>query len=430
MKKKIDLIYRDTFRNLETTPPDDVWEHIAASLPEEQEKRRIVPFWYKAAGIAAVIALLIAIFQYPFQNTEVYGTISVSPGEINYSLDLFPVSEDFKQSFLKASIGLEAAMINSRNLASQNGSYSRTATVKNGSATNSAPVAAQENVIESVLNDTFLNETKEPSTSIAGMEEKITTEKDLTAKNLSLKEAEKALVAASGPEKDLPVNKTAIAETEDRSSLSRRFSITPTAGAVYYDNLGSGSAIDAQFSNNRGSGEVSMAYGINLAYQVSEKIKIRTGISKVNLSHNTQDVSFASAVNSNAVETSLLSIASAGTGSLNQNLGFIEIPVEMEYSLINKKVGLSIIGGASTLLLDENRISLNTFNTSTDLGEARNLNEVSFSTNIGLGVNYNISPQFRLNVEPMFKYQLNTFNNTSGFNPYIFGIYSGFSYRF
>jgi len=124
------------------------------------------------------------------------------------------------------------------------------------------------------------------------------------------------------------------------------------------------------------------------------------------------------------------SIGSLEPGLLNQKMGFIEVPVELEYNLIDKKFELNIIGGASTLFLDENSISLNSGN-STAMGEASNLNEISFSTNIGLGLDYNLSEKFKLNLEPMLKYQLNTFNSASSENqPYYLGIYSGFSYKF
>ena len=92
---------------------------------------------------------------------------------------------------------------------------------------------------------------------------------------------------------------------------------------------------------------------------------------------------------------------------------------------------MNIIGGGSTLFLNDNMISLNSTDFSTNLGEANNLNNVSFTTNLGVGLDYNISPQFQLNLEPIFKYQLNTFTNTTGsVNPYYFGVYSGFSFKF
>ena len=42
--------------------------------------------------------------------------------------------------------------------------------------------------------------------------------------------------------------------------------------------------------------------------------------------------------------------------SVNQSLGFIEIPLEIEYALINKKFGFNIIGGFSSFILSNNEL--------------------------------------------------------------------------
>ncbi|UJH90247.1 hypothetical protein LZ575_15380 [Antarcticibacterium sp. 1MA-6-2] len=126
------------------------------------------------------------------------------------------------------------------------------------------------------------------------------------------------------------------------------------AAPVYFDNLGNGNSIDSRFANNNSSGEISMAYGVNFAYKISDKIKIRSGISKVDLSYNTKDIAFRATVNPSALtgidyrgeipkyrientisrpfsnisassEFNRSSIASPAAGYLNQKLGFIEI---------------------------------------------------------------------------------------------------------
>jgi hypothetical protein len=132
-----------------------------------------------------------------------------------------------------------------------------------------------------------------------------------------------------------------------------------------------------------------------------------------------------------SAEFNRASLASPTVGYLNQQIGFIEVPLEIEYVIIDKKIGINIIGGGSTLFLDRNMISLNSADFSTNLGASNNLNNLSFTTNIGLGFDYNISSKFELNLEPIFKYQMNAFNgNTSNVNPYFFGVYSGFSFKF
>ena len=87
--------------------------------------------------------------------------------------------------------------------------------------------------------------------------------------------------------------------------------------------------------------------------------------------------------------------------------------------------------GFSTLFLNENEILADLNGQSTSIGEANNLNSTSFSANFGIGVDYNITEKLNINLEPKFKYQLNTFTNTSGdFRPFFIGVYTGISFKF
>ncbi|HMQ43050.1 MAG TPA: hypothetical protein PKC63_01715, partial [Mariniflexile sp.] len=118
--------------------------------------------------------------------------------------------------------------------------------------------------------------------------------------------------------------------------------------------------------------------------------------------------------------------------SINQALGYIEVPLELQYALVNKKLGINLIGGFSSFFLSDNKIySEAEGGGKTFLGEANNINNVSYSANFGVGFNYQVSKKIDLNVEPMFKYQINTFSNTSGdFSPYFIGVYTGFAIKF
>jgi hypothetical protein len=68
---------------------------------------------------------------------------------------------------------------------------------------------------------------------------------------------------------------------------------------------------------------------------------------------------------------------------------------------------------------------------SAKIGEANNLNDVNFSGNLGLDVDYEINKQLFFNLSPMVKIQTNTFSSNSGnFKPYVIGVYTGLNYRF
>ena len=114
-----------------------------------------------------------------------------------------------------------------------------------------------------------------------------------------------------------------------------------------------------------------------------------------------------------------------------QEFGYLEVPMELNYSLMDRKLNIDLIGGISSLFLVNNSVTLESSGSSTEMGQANNLNDVNFSTNIGLGVNYELTDKMKVHLEPMFKYQLNTFSDTEGnFQPYSLGIYTGMSFKF
>jgi hypothetical protein len=98
---------------------------------------------------------------------------------------------------------------------------------------------------------------------------------------------------------------------------------------------------------------------------------------------------------------------------------------------LDKKFGINLIGGFSTLFFGQNKIALVSSETNMNLGEANNLNAIHFSTNIGLGSRYKNIKLFQISAEPMLKYHVHTFsNNSRGFTALFIGLYSRVSYSF
>jgi hypothetical protein len=228
---------------------------------------------------------------------------------------------------------------------------------------------------------------------------------------------------------------------------------------VYYSSLGNGSSIDPNFADNPQSGDVNMSYGVQVSYALSNRLSVRAGVNNVDLSYSTSGIEVgtgpvAAALRSvdygsreivvTAVDKGALSNAAPSNGfgdimpkslqgdaRLVQNINYYEVPVELKYAVVNSRFGVNIIGGLSTLFLGNDEISVKADNFNTVLGEANNLSSVSFSTNVGLGVDYKLSKKFTFNIEPMFKYQLNPYTDSSvDFKPYYLGVYSGLSFKF
>lgn len=441
-KKHIDRLYQEKFKDFESTPREAVWKNISSRLQNKERRRGILPLWYKIAGVAAVLALLINFSNEFFsKKSKINNQAFESLADENFG-EISIASSAYTQNMIRSSKALQALMKVTKNLETEAlEAETHRKKIKTNSFKN-IPQAPNLTIVSKNSAYTFSDHNK-PESQIASIEQEIKPEIQL--RDLPIPNSENAEEQAKITEKTIPYKK---------------LRVSTTAAPIYYDNFGSGNTIDDQFANNQGSSEITISYGINFAYQISEKIRIRSGISKVDLSYNTKDIAFTAAVNpstlsginyngnipnyrienrsvrpfsniSASAEFNRASLASPTAGYLNQKLGFIEVPLEIEYVIIDKKIGLNIIGGGSTLFLDENMISLKSSDFSTNLGEGNNLNKVSFSTNIGIGIDYDISPQFQLNLEPIFKYQINTFNNATGdIKPYYFGVYSGFSFKF
>lgn len=243
------------------------------------------------------------------------------------------------------------------------------------------------------------------------------------------------------------------------NTKTNKWNVKPQMAPVFYNSLSQGSPIDGQFAGNSKSYENDLSYGLGVNYAVNDRIKIRSGINTVNLNYKTQGVEFYASLNNQTSNVAARSAnanivvqsqgatpgsvvpnaffadnASADTynGSMLQKTGYVEVPVEMAYSLLNNKFGIDIIGGVSTLFLNQNNVSvISDQGYSTNVGKAENLNNIHFSTNIGVGFKYRFFKSFEANFEPMFKYQVSTFSRDAGnFKPYFIGLYSGISFSF
>jgi hypothetical protein len=226
-----------------------------------------------------------------------------------------------------------------------------------------------------------------------------------------------------------------------------RWQISTAVAPVYLGSSSNGSPIDADFANNPKEYNNTISYGLGVNYDMNSKFSIRTGVSNLSLSYNTEDVYFYPNINAKGINT--LNYSSQGAqinvqdftanneiqavqnGAITQQMNYVEVPFELTYKLLDKKFGIQLISGFSTLFLNNNDLMVVSEGFSAQLGEANNLNQIHFSTNVGLGFRYIFWKSFQANFEPTFKYQLNTFSsNDGGFQPYFIGLYSGVSYRF
>ncbi|MDY8137174.1 hypothetical protein [Aquimarina sp. 2201CG5-10] len=526
-KKNIDRLFQEKFKDFEVTPDDAVWEKIKARQNKNRRRGILIPFWYRVAGVAALVAILFTVgYNVSFddanpteekivtntkdtdspedavtskeeQNNTTTQDVVISPDENKKLKDSDPSTEQFTNSSrttnskdaIVSNTIKEKLPVNNKNvnppifsedkvntknsnaLATNKSSNDKNAITKNNSPENSDVLkedlieknAIAENQKQSPKqkeeNPLFVNpDNKNDNIAKTGIAINDKNSETIPGKESETQNQEEKTVEENSKISIFDaINKDEEEALAENSEPSKKWNVSPNIAPVYYDSFGNGSSIDGQFSDNGKTGQVNLSYGVQISYNVNKKLSIRSGVHKVDLGYNTEGVGFAPSVvaqnleniNYNANSTSIFvsdfrntppslapdvnndALQNQNEGLLNQRIGYLEVPLEMKYNLVDKKIGINMIGGVSTLFLQDNEISIEAGDFKTPIGQANNLNNISFSGNIGLGFDYEITKEFQINLEPIFKYQFNAFDESANsFRPYYFGVYTGVSFKF
>ena len=466
--KNIDRLFQERFKDFETEPNDQTWSTIQARLNEQKKEHKIMPFWFKLAGIAAAIIVGFFALNTFFSTTIIpENKIVLDPAAIKSSIDTSSsASESLKDKIKPTPIQNNSDIVvnQTKNIEKDEKETATTLQEKiiYGKKTNqaSATVYIGKNNPSLGTLDITTKLGNKTNTLNSENSEKIL---DQNSKNIlgnkkgNLAVAKTELNEQKNNKEELPNELEAILKLKEKKDINlvaevkSKWEITPNISVMYPN--AKVANVDPQFSENAKSTENSIGFGIGVNYAVSKRVAIRSGINKFTLGFNTNNVTYSPGlkntylanvsyttnamieVNNVASANSLMTfekdLQKTNTGTINQKMGYYEVPLEISYTILDKKLGISVIGGISTLFLDENKISLISPETNLKLGEANNLNTVNFSSNIGLGFKYKFVKSFQLNFEPVVKYQLNTFSNNSGnTKPLLIGLYSGISYHF
>jgi hypothetical protein len=260
---------------------------------------------------------------------------------------------------------------------------------------------------------------------------------------------------------------------EEPKEKINRWSITAMASPTVY--------LQTELSSNDLSGQISsgeqtrLSYtgGVGFAYKINKKISVQSGLYYASIGNEVDGISsfagfrqydytkgdhnfevltsngriytdnadvFLRDYSGDRVQTmytnDVFDPAKANLSYINnslfQNFSYLEMPVILRYKLIDKGIDFNLIGGLSYNLLVNNTVHTVIDGSRYNVGKTEGLNPLMISSSLGMGMEYNITDKFSLNLEPTFKYYLNPFNEFSGLksHPYSFGVFSGLSYKF
>lgn len=383
---------------------------------------------------------------------------------LNYSTSNSVIAERNSNLNRSNSTKNDTYNINSENTPSEKTAKNTTLYAENTKVSNSENNIKNKSINSTAVTSNTTKNDKINNKSQKGLDNNIViSNTDIASTNSEKEEKKKENMIEEDSANSSESIEEAIAKNQDlneKENVVDKWTVNANVAPVYYNTLGKGSHIHDQFINNPKDGEVNTSYGIKVGYALNKKLKVRSGVNKLDLSYDTANVIVFNDVSTTAnASTALRNIdfvpdsrgqtfAILSRNNLNvlqvsnlvgdnlnvalsQRISYIEVPLELEYALVENKLGVNVIGGASAFILSENEIVSEIDNRKTKIGEANNINNVSYSANIGLGIDYKFSKKLKFNLEPTFKYQMNAYNETSGdFRPYIIGVYTGFSYKF
>ena len=539
-KKNIDRIFKEKFKDFEAAPPAGLWDAIENNLEQPAQKpKKALPLWFKIAGIAAGLALLLGAY-YTFNSDQFTTTTSNQVVEINNTdldktheteenttnaesnkTDILITDENTVNNIANSSqevknssgelVKTESVLPKGSLKESDNDAYTSSNTTSNNipnlkktsnissipnSSDGQLPVEklnsnkSDQSIAQNQNNNSYstdykrlennttadpLNKSIENNTALTNSNKKATANLDNENKDskptferpskqgtIATDIAQAARDSTNTQQSTLDAIAQQQQEDEEKE-LKDPFQKTWTATSMIapvFSNTGSGSSIAQEFVDNGKVGGVNLSYGVAVGYEVSPRLSVRTGIHRVDMSYTTQDVVYkqpfdpgiellsignfnptsvsdagstrSSDIGSSFSQEFLLDNTFSGfDGAISQQLGYLEVPLEVRYKVIDSKLSLNVIGGMSALFLTDNNIAITDNNTKLDLGADTNFNDFNQSANFGLGMDYAFTKQLGFSIEPVFKYQLSPLrNNAAGFRPYNIGVYSGITYRF
>lgn len=426
----IDIVFRNGLKNLEVLPPADVWENIPP-MPVRQSRLRVITGI--AAGIAALVSLTLLASWYLRSNTgNQIAELTLASGEA------------------------QAVRID--------GAASTPVTVNADipPAAVTIPSSANDRVNEKML----VVPAEEPMRLLADADVNLANGNDGRSLPVS---GNDITVIASGrlTAGDEVHTLTLTPGTPD--AVTQRFlvgaSMSPTMGF-------SPGAEDMRLSElmNGEKSRPAFTTGLTFGYKLSDRLTIQSGIGLSSIGQTITGVDvFAGLSDFYAVKSSYLYSVETASGlilagntdlyltdkqarvgtlvqgadpskyqltqigdDIQQVFRYLELPLMLRYKVIDSRLGLNLSGGFAYGLLVDNMAYTGTGSDMVAVGHTEGINIHNLSSQLGLGMEYNLSSKISFNLEPVFKYYVTPISDIYGafYKPYSLGVWSGFFFKF
>lgn len=289
--------------------------------------------------------------------------------------------------------------------------------------------------------------------SIAGKNENIRTDKaviikdDLKLNNSLSKTDSVQLAELQNLEKGILAPEKQKEEKEKKNNLidkKERWAVAVFAGVASSENTKNEKTL-----GNVNDSKQSNSFGVKTKYSINKKWAVGSGLKINELGQSVANVSYLTAksnaffapdsypvASSNAPAQDYLLISNSTkealksenvqTGKLDQNLRYIEMPLEVSYSVFNKnKASINLNTGGFVGKLISNNVNLDGHS----IGENMNANDYVYGSTLSSTVQYRVYKKTNVFVEPAMNYYINPLNSQS-FNQFQWGLNFGLNVSF
>lgn len=327
----------------------------------------------------------------------------------------------------------QLSLKNNKNIAFNNQGYSTNNSFANSNAYNSKNSVSDK------------NETKRTDKAVIIKDDLKITNSLSKTDSMQLAELQNLEKGILTPEKEKE-------EKEKKDNLinkKERWAVAVFAGVASSENTKNEKTL-----GNVNDSKQSNSYGVKTKYNINKKWAVGSGLKISELGQSVANVSYVSAKN-NAFFAPAASYADSSpvassdpsrqdyllisnstkeamknenvqTGKLDQNLRYVEMPLEVSYSVFNKnKASINLNTGGFVGKLISNNVALDGHS----IGENMNANDYVYGSTLSSTVQYRVYKKTNVFVEPAVNYYINPLTSQS-FNQFQWGLNFGLNVSF
>ncbi|WP_310555005.1 outer membrane beta-barrel protein [Flavobacterium sp.] len=294
-----------------------------------------------------------------------------------------------------------------------------------------------------------IKKSKRPFTKTAQLDDNSTASDKLSGSNNETTFVQEtkidSIITPLTEQKTKKITKKEIKKEKTKDSLVKKekklnIYLTPYIGPSYSNSFNNKNSLSDRYNVTSKNESININFGFYVRAMITKKLGIRAGFGVINSKNSTtilkQDASFLDFRNIDyqieKTESDFNNLfLNDSEITFSQKISYTEIPLEAYYIWKDGKFGFATGAGMSFLFLGNNTLNIKSKSVEElRIGKAKNLNENCYTANLNFTFSYKISDKINLELSPNLKYQLKGFNRANEYQPYIFVLQSGISYKY